>query len=76
MTLHNFLSRSGVNPIGLKPFGAKHSPPGSRIQKSEGCPVARGGPPEIKIPMVKSYPNGAFSILTMMIFDVDSIAAN
>ena len=51
--------------------GAKHSLPGDIIQKSEGPPVAGGGPLDIQISEIKLYPNEEFSIPIRMIFNVD-----
>ena len=52
--------------------GAKHSLPGDIIEKSEGPPIAGGGPSEIQISEMKLYPNEEFSIQIRMIFNVDS----
>ena len=53
-------------------YGAKHSPPGDKFQKSRH-PRARGPrPSEIQISKVKLYPNEEFSTATLMIFNVDS----
>ena len=54
------------------PCGAKHSPPGSKFHKSRHPPASGPGPSEIRISKVKSHPNEAFSIDTLIIFDVDS----
>ena len=52
--------------------GAKHSPPGHNIQKSEGPQATGENPSEIHFSKVKSYPNEEFSIPIMTIFNVDS----
>ena len=82
--LHSFLSRRlllvqmifwqsfGVIFVKMLTCGAKHSPPGVKIVKSEG-PHARGPrPSEIKISKIKSYPNEEFSTATLTIFNADS----
>ena len=53
-------------------IGATHSPPGDIIQKSEGPPVAGGGPSEIQISEIKLHQNQEFSTFILMFFNVDS----
>ena len=54
------------------PHGAKHSPPGDIIGKSGGPHATGENPLELQISKVKFHLNEEFSILIIMIFNVDS----
>ena len=49
-----------------------HCPSGATFHKSRHPPVSGPGPSEIQISKIKSYPIESFSILTLLIFNVDS----
>ena len=58
----------------LPGYGAKHFPPGHKSQKYGGPPASGPRHPGNRLPKVKSCPNESFSILVLMIFNVDSYA--
>ena len=48
----------------------------AQILDIKASPASGGGPSDIQISKLKLHPNETFSILVLMIFDVDSISAN